>query len=286
MDNLSRSIMTIQCRDCDVVPKVPDAGQVVQIGDDAVQIMHNGLKVVAGGYHGDWMAHIIRGLGGHHEPQEELVFHALLRYARHNSLFVELGAFWAYYTLWYLKEIPGADAICVEPDPAHIAIGKANGRLNGLSDRIAFTEAWVGGQALPEIEFMCETTQRMRALPMLNMPAVAELANGRTIEFLHVDVQGVELQFIESMEQAVSEGRIRFLMVSTHHRAISGSATTHQDCVAAIKRLGGHVLCEHDIQQSFSGDGLIAASFFPQDTRLVLPAISVNEAARSLFPEP
>jgi FkbM family methyltransferase len=278
--------MTIQCRDCDAVPKVPDAGQVVTIGNETVQVMHNGLKVVAGGYHGDWMAHIIRGLKGHHEPQEELVFHALLRYTRHNSLFVELGAFWAYYSMWYLKEIPGSEAICVEPDPLHIEIGKANARLNDLADRATFTEAWVGGSALPDVEFRCETTQQMRALPMLNMPAVLDLANGRSVEFLHIDVQGAELAFINSMEQAVSEGRLRFLMVSTHHRAISGSATTHQDCLAAIRGMGGHVLCEHDIQQSFSGDGLIAASFFPQDAQLILPAISRNEAARSLFPEP
>lgn len=286
MDNLSRSIMTIQCRDCDVIPKVDDAGQFVQIGTDTVQIMHNGLRVIAGGYHGDWMAHIIRGLRGHHEPQEELVFHSLLRYARHNSLFVELGAFWAYYSLWYLKEIPGSEAICIEPDPLHIETGRTNARLNGMSDRTQFHEAWIGGQAHPEIAMLCETTQEMRSLPMLDMSSIVDMANDRVVEFLHIDIQGAELSFINSMEQAISEGRIRFLLVSTHHRAISGSATTHEDCVVAIRRLGGHVLCEHDIQQSFSGDGLIAASFFPQDVRLNLPTISRNEAARSLFPEP
>lgn len=37
--------------------------------------MHNGVKVIAGGYYGSWMTEIIRLLQGHHEPQEERVFY-------------------------------------------------------------------------------------------------------------------------------------------------------------------------------------------------------------------
>lgn len=286
MDNLSRSLMTIGCRDCDAVPKVADAGQIIDQDGQSIQIMHNGLRVVAGGYHGDWMAHIIRALEGHHEPQEELIFHALLKYVRHNSLIVELGAFWSYYAQWYLKAIPGSQAVCVEPDPHHVAIGRRNADLNGLTPRTRFIEAWIGGEASPEVGIVCETTGEVRTLPMLDMGSVVDLVGKGQIEFLHMDIQGYELPFIGSMGPAIAAGRVRFLLVSTHHRAISGSATTHQDCLAAIRAFGGHVLSEHDIQQSFSGDGLIAASFFPQDRLLTLPAISRNEASRSLFPEP
>jgi hypothetical protein len=122
MDSLSRTLMTLSCRDCDAIPKVAAAGRIVQEAGQLVQIMHNGLRVLASGY--DWMAHVIRGLRGHHEPQEEVVFDALLRYARNNSLMVELGCFWAYYSLWYLLEIPGLQATCVEPDAHNVAIGR------------------------------------------------------------------------------------------------------------------------------------------------------------------
>jgi hypothetical protein len=56
LDNLSRAEMTVRCRDCVTIPKVPDAGSVVSIGNDRIQIMHNGVRVVADGYYGTWMA--------------------------------------------------------------------------------------------------------------------------------------------------------------------------------------------------------------------------------------
>ena len=68
---LRRATMTISCRDAEAIPKVPNAGAVEVLDGTPVQIMHNGLKVLYGGYHGDWMANIIHGLRGHHEPQEE-----------------------------------------------------------------------------------------------------------------------------------------------------------------------------------------------------------------------
>lgn len=286
MDDLSRTLMTLRCRDCDGIPKVPRAGHIEYVDGQAVQVMHNGVQVVAGGYHGDWMAQIIRGLRGHHEPQEELLFHHLLRFVRHKSLIVELGSFWSYYTIWYLTEVPGSRAICIEPDPIHMVTGEKNAALNGVQSRIAFVPGWVGSSADGYLSLQCETSKERRTLPCFDMPKIESLASGAVVELLHVDAQGAEFDLIRTMAEPVRNGQIRFLVVSTHHRAISGSATTHEDCLRELKRIGGIVLAEHDVQSSFSGDGLIVASFFEQDRALELPAISRNEPERSLFPKP
>jgi FkbM family methyltransferase len=286
MDDLTRTMMTLRCNDCSSISKVAMAGKIVTENERLVQIMHNGVKVVADGYHGSWMAHIIRSLQGHHEPQEELIFNSILRFVRHNSLMVELGSFWAYYTLWYLAEVPGARAICVEPDPNHMHIGQNNAELNGMTDRIDFIDAWVGGASAANETHKCESTEAERTLACLNMNDIIPLCGGKIVELLHIDAQGVELEFINSMASAVQREQVRFAIVSTHHSSISGSATTHQDCIVAIKNLGGKILAEHNVQESFSGDGLIAASFFAQDRELALPAISRNTARNSLFPRP
>lgn len=285
MNELERAIMTSSCLDCASIPKVSEAGCIVDRPNGPVQIMHNGLQVKAGGYHGDWMAQIIRSLQGHHEPQEELVFHHILRYARHNSLIVELGAYWSYYSLWYLNEIPGSSAICIEPDPNNLRLGQYNASLNGLEDRIDFHNGCVGGESRERVELRCESDGQMHTLPCLDMAAVSRLANERTIEILHMDVQGAELPFIRSMVSAAEHKRLRFVIVSTHHSSISGSRTTHVDCRQSLLELGGVILAEHDVQQSYSGDGLIAASFFPEDRRIELPPMSLNKAHLSLFPE-
>jgi FkbM family methyltransferase len=284
MHNLGRTLMTLRCRDCESIVKIANAGRIVKERGRLIQLMHNGIRVVAGGYHGDWMAHIIRGLNGHHEPQEELVFHSLLKFVRHNSLIVELGSFWAYYTLWYLNEIPGSRAICIEPDPTHMAIGQRNARLNSLQSRIRFVDGWVDGSGVSTQARSCESTGEIRSLPSFNMSRVAALAAEDVVEMVHIDAQGVELEFIRSMAEPVKHGRVRFLVVSTHHSSISGSSTTHADCLNAINEMGGAILAEHSVQESFSGDGLIAASFRPGDQAIELPPLSRNQPENSLFP--
>lgn len=278
-----RVAMTTSCRDTDAIPKCSDAGILTRFKHNNVQIMHNGLKVVSGGYYGNWMSKIISDLRGHHEPQEELIFYHLLKYVRSNSLMIELGAFWAYYSLWYLSAIKDSTAICIEPDPGNVAVGRKNAEINGLAERIRFVEAWLGDEDLPSVAHHCESTGQPRSLPQLSMSGISDLAEGRVIEVLHCDTQGIEYGLIKSMKEAITAKRIRFLMLSTHHHSISRSRDTHRDCLSLLKDFGATVHAEHNIDESFSGDGLILASFFPEDRTLTFPPISKNVAERSLF---
>ena len=267
--------MTISCRDTAAIPKSANAGMIVSHNGRDVQVMHEGTLVRAGGYEGEWMAGIIRELRGHHEPQEELLFHHLLGHVRPGSLMVELGSYWAYYTNWYLGTVPGARAICVEPDPAHLELGRRNLALN---DRQAdFIRALVGRPSIAGREKPIAP-----AIDCLDMDALLARAGGAAIEMLHMDVQGVELPFIQSMRRAVEAARVRFCVVSTHHQSISGSPTTHQDCVAALTELGATVLAEHEVYESYSGDGLIVVSFESRDASIRMPAISRNVSEKSL----
>jgi len=270
--------MTVSCRDTDSIPKVPGAGEVVEKDGRRLQIMHEGTRVIADGYCGAWMTDIIGGLSGHHEPQEELLFHHLLAHVATESLIVELGSYWAYYANWYLGAVPGSTAICVEPDPAHLEVGRQNLAINNRTARCL--RAWVG--AVPA----AAPGDVSAGIDCLDMDAVLALADGRRIEILHMDVQGAELPFIHSMRSAVAAGRVRFLVASTHHESISGSPRTHEDCLEALRGLGATVFTEHDVFESFSGDGLIVASFAAADRDLRLPEISRNLRRRSLYGGP
>ena len=273
--------MTISCRDCDSIPKVPGAGRVIDSPNGPVQVMHNGSRVVAGGYYGQWMMDIIRGLAGHHEPQEECLFHHLLSHVEPGSTFVELGAFWAYYTNWYLAKVPRANAICVEPDANHLAVGRANLRLN--RHEALLLNACVGGQACESLEICRESDAASVQIPCLDMAALFRVIGRGRIEVLHMDAQGAELSFVRSIRDDEMTRNLRFLVVSTHHESISGSATTHEDCVEEIKRLGGAILAEHSVAESFSGDGLVVASFRTSDKCIAFPPISRNRPELSLF---
>ncbi len=67
-------------RDTEEIPKVPDAGMVFHnTAGEAIQLMHNGVKVIADAYYGQFNSEIVKKLRGHHEPQQERVFHELLK---------------------------------------------------------------------------------------------------------------------------------------------------------------------------------------------------------------
>ena len=230
--------------------------------------MHEGTLVLAGGYCGPWMSRIIAGLEGHHEPQEELLFHALITHTQPGTLMVELGAYWAYYTNWYLGAVPGSRAVCVEPEAAHLVIGRRN---LGLNDRKAeLILACIGEKYRPAAE---DESQGIEAVECLDMAALQERIDNEQIELLHMDVQGAETGFLRSMRRSAPV-QVRFLVVSTHHESITGSPSTHADCLAELRDQGAVILAEHSVAESFSGDGLIVASFDAKDRSLQLPPIS------------
>lgn len=276
-----RVAMTLACRDSDVIPKVGGAGEVFRLDGVEVQRMHEGTLVRSGGYAGPWMTRIIAGLRGHHEPQEEVVFHRLVAACRPGTRIVELAAYWAYYTNWYLGAVPDSEAVCVEPDADHIAVGQANLALNGR--RATWIRACLGGTPAASMPFRQSSDGATVGIPCHSMDSLLDEIGWRPIEMLHIDAQGVELPFLESLGRAVDRGLLRFVVVSTHHASISGSPTTHADCLRQLQSQGAVILCEHAVEESFSGDGLIAASFDRADAALAMPSISRNTPEGSLF---
>ena len=192
------------------------------------------------------MVQIIRGLKGHHEPQEELLFHHLVNQCRPGSTIVEIGAFWAYYTNWYLGAVAGSSAVCVEPDANNVACGKRNLALNGRS--ATWINACVGHEHAAEVTIRRESDEATVSVPCHSLDSLLESIGRRSIEMLHVDCQGAELPLLESCCRAAREGLLRFVVISTHHASISGSPTTHQDCLRQLENLGASILCEHTVE--------------------------------------
>lgn len=283
IDNAARTEMTASCRDCDAIPKVDRAGEVFEHRGKAIQLMHNGVKVVAGGYYGDWMTQIIKQLRGHHEPQEELIFHEIMKYIPARATMIELGGFWSYYSLWFLANSVNRRSIVVEPDPNNLAIGVQNAELN--TARIEFLQACAGHSYGDHTSFQTETAG-MVSIPTVSLPYLLEEHRIEMLDILHCDTQGAETAVIESSEAMLRLKKIRFCIVSTHSHYISGDPLTHQRCLQMLQDFGGDILAEHDVHESFSGDGLIAAYFGDEDLKWQAPPLSRNRYSTSLFRNP
>jgi FkbM family methyltransferase len=277
---------TTAVRDCDPIPKVENAGAVEMRDGHRVQVMHNGVLIEEGCYYGAWTTEIIRRLRGHHEPQEEPVFHAIVERLREDTprpAMLELGSFWSYYSLWLRQAIPATSCVLVEPDPNNLAVGRRNFALNGAEG--SFIHAAVGEVHDGTIRLPCESDRVIRRVRTVTVDGLlAELGIDR-LDVLVCDTQGAEAAMLRGARAAIAAGRIRFLLMSTHHHSYSGDPLTHQRCLALVREAGGHVIAEHTVAESCSGDGLIAASFDPRDQDLQVP-LSVVRAQDSVFGAP
>lgn len=276
----ARYKMTVSCRDSDAIPKVDRAGCVVVHEGQAVQVMHNGVRVVADGYHGEWMRHVIHDLRGHHEPQEEWAFHEILgRIASARPTMLELGGYWAYYSLWFKRRFPRGVNYVAEPDPHNLALGQRNFALNGYEAH--FLQAYVGATPAPQQAFVCESDNATRLVDRLSVDAFLQDHHLDHLDILHCDTQGGELPMLLGARESLTGGRVRFVVISTHHHTITGDALTHQRCLNLVTEYGGNILVEHTVGESFSGDGLIVVSFAGED-RGVAIALSRNRACANV----
>ncbi len=280
-----RIAMTCSCRDADDIPKVPGAGQILQQDDGlTVQIMHNGLKVLADGYYGAWMTKLIERMRGHHEPQEEAVFHALIRQLPAHATMLEVGSYWSYYSLWFMSQHPAERrAYAIEPDPEHLRIGLENSRLNGLP--INFEQGFIAAEEGEARPFPTETSGIMNLRP-ISVSGLMDRHHLERIDLILCDAQGGEIELLKSLAPKVQEGRIGCVMISTHAVQITGDPLTHQKCLAMVKRLGGEILLEHDVHESFSGDGLILAHFGLHRPEMPENVISRNRYSQAYFRNP
>ena len=281
-DMNARIAMTIACRDTDYIPKVNDAGQTKVVEGEKVQVMHNGLLVKSGGYHGDWMSHIIKTLKGHHEPQEEKVFYEIVKKLPNKPTMIELGSFWAYYSLWVNKEKNSALNICCEPDKTNMGIGKVNARINKAKN-IKFYDVASGKTDGEVVDLVMDSDpSKTEKVTIRTVDSLMKENKLRKLDLLHLDIQGVELDALEGAIETIKQGKLRFLIVSTHHYFFSGDPLTHQKCIDFIRHNGGHIVASHTVLESSSGDGLIAASFDSKDKGFKID-VSVNHTDDSLF---
>lgn len=277
-----RILITASCDDCQGIPKVHQAGETFSAAGSRIQLMHNGINVVEDGYCGRWMTVLIRVLQGHHEPQEERAFHELLDHVPRGGTMLELGSSWAYYSLWFHQRIPDAKLYMIEPDERNLDLGKRNFCLNEAPGE--FFHYCVGRESRGPSPFRCDdgTSQ---LVPQICIDDFLGREGPPRVDVLLADIQGAELDMLHGAARSIDEGRIRFIVLSTHHHSISNDPLTHQECLRFLAERNAHFLAVHSVSESFSGDGLIVASFFPSDRHIAPIAVSRNWSTNNVFRE-
>lgn len=239
---MQRALRTVSGDDADYIPKVVGAGEIFYTETVPYQLMHNGVKIHLKSYYDvQWLTDVIHGLKGHHEPQEEKCFYEVLKYIPENATMIELGSYWAYYSLWFMSQIKNAKVYLIEPDLRRLEIGRKNFDLNNKVGTFKRGFAGVlkdeepdgtGAECIPIDDFI-------------------ESQGIEHTNILHADIQGAEYEMLETTVKHLD--RIDYFFISTHGDHI------HQPCLRFFKANGFIILAEHSGPESCSGDGLIVA---------------------------
>jgi hypothetical protein len=215
-----------------LIERVPQAGVV----DDGLVWLHNGNRVAATGdyaYYGEFSS-ILSLNRGVHEPLEEYVFQETIKHLCKAPVMLELGCYWAHYSMWLAKHRQDASLFLVDPNAANLAVGKRNFQINGFLGE--FIEAMVAKDHF-EVDQFC---------------ARAGLAD---IDILHADIQGYELEMLDSAWATLLNQRIKYAFVSTHSQAY------HAAVENVFEQHGYRVEISSDFElDTTSHDGLVFAS--------------------------
>lgn len=270
-DLANRIRLALACRDADAMPRVANAGAIVEVEGTACQVMHNGILVAVGSYHPEFIVDLLRLAKGVHEPQEELCFREVVQTIGAKGVMIEAGSYWSYYSLWFWQAVAQAQCHMIEVDAHFLEAGIRNFELNkavGIFTHGGFGRPnlgpWYTGlhgnylRALPSGRIFGQRPHAVpgfhRNIPLLTIDRYAADNAIETIDILHSDIQGEELNLLDGTAQMFAAGRVNWLFVSTHH-----NDAFHARCLERVEGYGLRIVAEHNISDSFSGDGLIVA---------------------------
>lgn len=254
----------VACTDNAKIPRHKDAGKIV----DNVQIMHNGLKVSLDCYSSEINRGIMTSLfqvnKGVHEPSEEYAFQTLLENIKDGSTIVELGSWWAFYSMWFCTKVRNYKAYLVEAEAPRLDAGRKNFELNGLVGD--FSQYFVGETSGTWNEtkrsLMKGTYQVETSLPQICVDDFVKLKKISFIHILHADIQGAEVEMLRGAKETFAADKIGYVCISTH------SDQLHRECLDILKDYNFKILCDVDVTHCAHTDGFIvgrASSFAGPD---------------------
>jgi FkbM family methyltransferase len=242
---------TSRDKSSDHIPKVDNAGEVKLWNGASVQIMHNGVRVLAGGYHGEGMKQIISNLRGHHEPQEEKVFYEILKRVPDDAIMIEVGCFWAYYSLWFSHEMPNRKNYLIEPVPWKACLGRLNFALNNKNatiDEYFIKDENIGLAASAGVDEMT-----ISGIKSIGLDDYVREKDIKHVQILHADIQGAEFELLKGANHMLSKQLIDYVFLSTHKGR-------HAGCKKLLEEYDYKILNEHTVKNGSGYDGLILAA--------------------------
>lgn len=187
---------------------------------------------------------------------------------KENPVMVEIGCWWAFWSLCFRKKFPKGKNILVELGKRQLSIGLNNFKLNEFSE----THYWGGfflnestsfvkkqdNYDFPELPNEYYDTELLGSStgPQIDFIDIYSLEKLSKIDLLHMDIQGSEMPLFLDLKKNypfILENVIDNIVVATH------SSQIHHDLQNLFQEFN-YKLTRIEAYGSVGGDGMIIAS--------------------------
>lgn len=217
-----------------LIERVPEAGYL----DNRKNVfLHNGIKVPTIGKYAyyDNFTDILIFNRGVHEPLEEFCFQEVLkRIDINNPIMIELGSYWAHYSMWFMKTFESGKSFMIEPNLQNLNSGKYNFYMNSLTGEFIQSEVRKGKFELDS--FLQENE--------IN-----------SLEILHCDIQGFEVEMLNCACKTLKHKKVNYFFISTHSESIH-----HEVCDILVENEYVIEVSSNFDDHTTSFDGFVLAS--------------------------
>jgi hypothetical protein len=227
-------------------------------------VMHNGLRIDPLSYYSKPILQLLVDNRAVHEPEEEYFFSQIIGSLPKSAVMLELGCYWAFYSMWFMQIVSNGTCFLVEPDSGYMRCGVGNFFINGLSGD--FHRAYVSNSPGTHSD----------GTDVIAVDSYMALKGLEYIDILHSDIQGAELEMLRGATLAFSEARVSYAFISTH------SNDLHDQCEGWLRSKGYAIIRSTNLTNTSSYDGLIIACApkLAQNSDLVDRLMSIPESCR------
>ena len=219
----------------DKLEKKPQAGTICE----DTQVMHNGLLIYKQSYCDGKLSKIFEKTKGIFEPEVQYYFETVLKNMGKTPVMIELGSYWGFYSMWFLKHCDGGRAFLIDPNAKNLVFGQRNFSLNNLTGN--FICAFIG--KLPCLEF--------NDVPTINIDSFIRDNRLHSVDILHVDIQGYEMEMLEGAAESFQEKKIGYIFIATHSKEL------HKGCLDFLQKMNYKIVSNIDKPKVKCEDGFI-----------------------------
>lgn len=183
-------------------------------------------------------------------PSAELIGYTLKRDIKPKDIVFDCGAFHGWFAIYAAKKAIEGHVYCFEPDESNLKVLEKNIKINklenvtivprvlaGKTGFVDFFEVGAVSSKMPDAPLSPNLQKNVRQVPSVSFRDFCETEKLGMVNFVKMDVEGAEVEIIESSKDFIKD-HVESFAIASYHRIGNDPRTTSEMLEPILKDLG------------------------------------------------